>query len=88
MRLAKILLPVTLCGLLGGCSTILGWEGGEPIGTKPAIVNSDSFCLIARPIAWSKSDTPDTVEQVKELNALGVRLCGWTGHPVPPPAPH
>ena len=36
-----------------------------------------SFCQIAKPIRWSKLDTPETIEQVKELNAIGIKICGW-----------
>jgi len=35
------------------------------------------FCDIASPIYWSKADTADTIVQAKELNAVGVKLCGW-----------
>ena len=36
-----------------------------------------SFCDIARPITWSDKDTGATLEQIKEHNAVGVKLCAW-----------
>lgn len=36
------------------------------------------FCLIAKPINGSKlHDTKETMRQIDEHNAVGVRLCGW-----------
>jgi hypothetical protein len=37
----------------------------------------DGFCKIAKPISWSKSDTDQTILEVKEHNAVGKALCGW-----------
>jgi hypothetical protein len=33
--------------------------------------------MASQPIHWSQKDTPETVEQIKEHNAIGVKLCGW-----------
>ena len=35
------------------------------------------FCAIAKAITWSPKDTDQTILQVKEYNAVGVKLCGW-----------
>lgn len=48
------------------CATTTGSEGTDV-----------SFCGAARAILWSKSDTDGTIEQVKEHNAVGKRICGW-----------
>lgn len=36
-----------------------------------------TFCSGARPIYWSSKDTPGTIVQVKEHNAVGKGACGW-----------
>ena len=36
-----------------------------------------ALCDQFRPVLWSSQDTPDTVRQVKEHNAVGVALCRW-----------
>lgn len=87
----KIIACAASCWLLVGCTALQDMMGVEPKGTAAAqapVVNSDSFCLIAQPISWSSKDTPETIEQVKELNAIGTRLCHWQGHPtLPAPKP-
>lgn len=41
-------------------------------------VNSaGSFCDIAKAIEWGDGDTNETIEQVKEHNAVGKALCHW-----------
>lgn len=35
------------------------------------------FCDNAKPIAWSKHMTDSQIEQIKEHDAVGHRLCGW-----------
>jgi hypothetical protein len=43
-------------------------------------IESDaSFCVVAKPIAWSAHDSDETILQVKEHNAAGSALCGWAG---------
>jgi hypothetical protein len=36
-----------------------------------------ALCDQFRPVLWSSQDTPDTVRQVKEHNAVGKAVCGW-----------
>lgn len=66
----------------------MGVEPKSLAVAQAPVVNSDTFCLIAQPIAWSSKDTPETIEAVKEHNAIGVRLCHWQGHTIiPKPQP-
>lgn len=62
---AKLGLMLVLASILGACTTTAGGE------TKAALC--DQF----RPIRWSQQDTPDTIRQAKETNAVGKVLCGW-----------
>ncbi len=59
-----------LCGLLllGSCAT----------PTPTVGINHASFCEAAKVIRYSrKHDTDETIEAVKEHNAVGADLCGW-----------
>lgn len=39
---------------------------------------TDSFCLIAQPIYGDpEKDTPETMQQIDEFNAVGMEVCGW-----------
>lgn len=61
-----------------GCTTT-----GSGAGTDKqwaAIIDhrgAASFCAAAEPLRWSRNDTPETVRQAKEHNAVGKELCGW-----------
>lgn len=61
--------------LLASCATTTG--SGEIDKATLAPIAHASFCSVAKPIAWSKEDTPETIEAVKEHNAVGKALCGW-----------
>lgn len=61
MRFAALGLAVAV---LSGCAT------------PPVAVKGDTYCTIAKRIAWSKSDTPKTVDQVRRHNAKHRRVCG------------
>ena len=39
--------------------------------------NDLTFCSGAKPIYWSAKDTSGTVVQIKELNNVGRKICGW-----------
>ncbi len=39
--------------------------------------DTKGFCLEAKSISWSATDTADTIRQIKAHNAVGVKLCGW-----------
>lgn len=63
---------------LGSCATMMASGATE----SPAVTETlghAAFCDVAEPIAWSGGDTPETIVQVKEHNAVGKELCGW-GH--------
>lgn len=46
-------------------------------GTEGVPVGAD-FCQAARAIYYSRHDTPPTIAQIKEHNAVGVAMkCGW-----------
>lgn len=61
--------------ILQGCGSLMNSLEIEPKGT---VTNTDSFCTIAQPIMFSRlHDTEETIEAVKEHNAVGKRLCGW-----------
>jgi len=64
--LCVMLLSVTLLG----CAT-------KTTGSAVTDTGHAGFCDVAKPIYWSKADSLDTIEQAKEHNAVGVRLCGW-----------
>lgn len=47
-------------------------------GTDGPLAGAE-FCQAARAIYYSRHDTPPTIAQIKEHNAVGVALkCGWT----------
>ena len=63
--LLVMLLPVSL--LLTGCQTMGSGETDK------------AYCRAFKPVAWSVRDTPETIDQTKANNAVGVALCGWKG---------
>jgi len=49
-----------------------------PFSGTDGIVAGADFCQAARAIYYSRHDTPPTIAQIKEHNAVGVALkCGW-----------
>jgi hypothetical protein len=61
-RLLILILPV----ILSGCQTTTGFAEKN---------NALLFCQGARPIYWSVKDTPETIKQVKEHNAVWRYSC-------------
>lgn len=61
---------------LSGCASRMGFAETDLPVARPG---AQSFCDLARPILWSTRDTDETIRAVKEQNAVGVRLCGWSG---------
>jgi hypothetical protein len=56
---------------LTACQTTTGSDGTDAL-------HGASFCEAARAIYYSKHDTPPTIAQIKEHNAVGMALkCGW-----------
>lgn len=62
------LFPLTLLAL-SACAT-----PQQAAGTVS--VTSDSYCLVAEKITWSKRDTRETITGVRRENAKHDRLCG------------
>lgn len=71
-RLDRLLTTSLFAILLVGCQT----TGSGGIDGK-AMAGIVGFCESAEPIYWSKTDSPETVRQAKEHNAVGIALCGW-----------
>lgn len=71
-NLRVLLFALGLLGSLTACESPT-----RSVGTEPS-----AFCLIAQPIIFDRlRDTEETIAQVKEHNAVGVKLCGWAGSP-------
>lgn len=68
---AKLAL-VSVLPMLAACQTTQ---------TSLGAISHASFCSLAEPIYFSKADTELTKKQVRELNAIGKKLCGWKGKP-------
>lgn len=65
------LFGLLLLPILTACQTTTPLDGTD--ATQGA-----SFCEAARAIYYSKHDTPPTIAQIKEHNAVGMALkCGW-----------
>lgn len=73
--LAKRLLTLPAAILLASCETTTDGAGISADAIEP--IAHASFCTVAKPISWSSQDTPATVAEIKEHNAVGRTLCGW-----------
>ena len=75
--LAKTCALIWTAVVLIGCATMTASGGGTdpPAGTDK--LGRAAFCDVAEPIRWADQDTDATIAQVKEHNAVGVRLCAW-----------
>lgn len=67
MRLA------TLCGLTWLATHLASCQTTGSGAIDPALVACGSF----KPVYWSRTDSAQTIAQVKEHNAAGKSLCGW-----------
>lgn len=64
----KIFCIIAMSGCVSACAS------APPV---PAVeIKGDSYCEIAKKIAWSQADTPQTVRQVVRENAKIDRVCG------------
>lgn len=77
--------------ILTGCAMTTGSGATDkaPIAATVAVKGDRKplvYCGVSKPIRWSKSDTPETIEQAKIENAKWVALCG-TPSPVPAKKP-
>lgn len=68
-RFARTCALILLLGLTTSCATT------GSVATEPRVVRE--FCALAKPISWSSRDTPETIVEVKQHNAVGAKLCGW-----------
>jgi hypothetical protein len=64
--------PVIWCGLIMLAIPLASCKTTGSGATDPALV----ACASYKPVYWSKSDTPETVSQIKEHNAAWKALCG------------
>lgn len=72
MKLATLLtatLILTLTFGISGCSSMLTKAFG------PKRIVTDTTCATIRPMRCSRSDTPETLRQCKQHNAVYDRLC-------------
>lgn len=51
---------------LTACATTTNSSAPKPI---------NEFCALYKPIHWSRLDTDETLKQIKETNAVWVKLC-------------
>jgi hypothetical protein len=67
-------LTMALAGM-GACQST---QQTPSYGTDLTANGGADFCQAARAIYYSRHDTPPTIAQIKEHNAVGVALkCGW-----------
>lgn len=66
---------VNWCALVGLAILTASCATTTPFGAMTA---TNTACGVFAPIHWSRSDTRQTVEEVKEHNAAGMEVCGWT----------
>lgn len=67
-----------LCGLLTPLLALTACQSTSP--TQISATDGATFCQAARAIYYSRHDTPPTIAQIREHNAVGAALkCGWLG---------
>ena len=67
-KLAKLFAISTFAILTASCATTSSSAPTKQAATKAA-------CQSFEPIYWSAKDTPKTVAQIKEHNAVGEKIC-------------
>lgn len=68
-----LLLMGLLLGTLAACAPQI-----PSLGTSAGM--APLFCSEAQPILFDRlGDTAATIAQIKAYNAVGVKLCGWSG---------
>jgi hypothetical protein len=60
-------IAVALCAIVSGCA--------DTAPVQKVVVQSDSYCRIAKKIRWSRQDTPDSVTQMRRHNSVYRRIC-------------
>lgn len=79
-------LLLALPTLLAGCTTMTAFGGMTPSQKAAATTALNSTisprtavrhvaCTSFAPITWSRLDTPETIDQVKQHNAAFTKLC-------------
>lgn len=72
MKFAKPTQLATLCAML----LLATLTACAPLTPIPEIDGHASFCQVAKIIRFSRlNDTPETIEQIKEHNAVFAKLC-------------
>lgn len=66
----KAFVTLLIAGLLSSCGT-------QQTGSLEIDGQVASFCDLAKPIRLSRKDTDDTIKQVEEHNAIGIKYCSW-----------
>ena len=61
------------CGLIWLATHLASCQTTGSGAIDPALVACGSF----KPVYWSRTDSAQTIAQVKEHNAAGKSLCGW-----------
>ena len=85
-RRRALLAMLSLLGTiaLAGCLTpwpptqtaaIAAPDAGGPVAAAP-VQTAPQVCTVWKVVRYSKDDTPDTVEQVRQNNAARRELCG------------
>lgn len=64
--------------LLVSASAALMLAACQTTSPTPSVVTRVA-CESFAPITYSMTDTPETQDQVREHNAVGVKLCNWSG---------
>lgn len=77
--LARTCALILVAAAVIGCTRTTGSVGPTETAAGIDKLGRAAFCDVAEPIRWSATDTGPTVAQVKEHNAVGVRLCEWRG---------
>lgn len=69
LQTSVILLPF---GMMTGC---VGADPNIGLELAGAVSANDAYCDVAAPISWSKSDTDQTIKEVKTSNRVYQGLC-------------
>jgi hypothetical protein len=69
MKKISILPLILLCG----CAAT---QVEKPFVTPVVRVEGNSYCKIARPLTYSREDTPETIASVRSERAKHARVCG------------
>lgn len=77
-RPLKLMLMLPLLASIQACQTLSGVTDAQVHGAATSVA-----CNAFRPITYSKLDTLETQNQVREHNAVGVSICSWMATKAP-----